>query len=107
MGDEEKAITRELREVQRNSGDLLVTFDLRVTAIYQATGDDKVVETLGALRSDLTPEQLRAVHLDLQGDQDPRRCESVTYVVEKVKIGGVVDESIFIEPREIGEDKHL
>ncbi|WP_108808034.1 eCIS core domain-containing protein [Aquimarina spinulae] len=106
MAGAEGKLVGKIQKLQSQHEPLLITFDLQVTAIYEVTNDDKVVETLKNLKSDITPEGLAKVHQKLAGDQDPRRCEKVTYDVLAVKAGGVgVEHSI--RQIEIGPDVNL
>ncbi|WP_024769964.1 eCIS core domain-containing protein [Aquimarina macrocephali] len=106
MAGAESKIVAGIQKIQSKQEPLLITFDLQVTAVYEATSDDKVVETLKGLKSDMTAEALAEMHQALAGDQDPRRCESVTYDVLTVKAGGVVvPHSIIVPP--LGPDVNL
>ncbi len=84
----ESQLVQELQDIQADYGDVLVTLNLRVTAIYEASVDDKVVEVLRGIKPEMEESELQTMHTRLAAKQDPRRCEKVIYEVLSVSAGG-------------------
>ena len=72
----------------------------------EVTNDDKIVNILKGLKPDMNADSLAEMHKALAGDQDARRCESVSYTVLAVRAGGVnINHSIRMQ--KIGPDTKL
>ncbi len=106
MAGAEDNIHQQINKIQQKHGNLLVTFDLQVAAVYEVTNDDKIVNILKGLKPDMNADSLAEMHKALAGDQDARRCESVSYTVLAVRAGGVnINHSIRMQ--KIGPDTKL
>ena len=106
MAGAEGQVHKAIDKIQKKNPNSLVTFDLQVTAVYETTDDDKVVSILQNKQANMSKEALEKMRLELAGEQDPRRCESVRYRVLAIKVDGTqIKHSIKIPP--IGPDVGL
>jgi RNase P/RNase MRP subunit p29 len=108
MAGAEETVAQAIKKIQERNKDKLVTFNLHVTATYKVTSDDKVLEILKSKKSDMSPKSLEKMHIELTGKQDPRRCDSVIYIVSNIKVDGMpMDPQPYIPIPPIGPDTDL